>query len=87
MCAFFCNDSEEEGSEKGRVSGVSSRPEDPPDLILSIGKCNECEFFGLDSDQDVCTSLVSLFLLVSTPVVAVCEIMERRCAEQEVGQI
>ena len=27
------------------------------ELILSSSMCNECEFFGFDSDEDVCLSL------------------------------
>ena len=69
-CLIFCNDSEEEGLEIGKVLGVPCRPGDSLELILSSSMCHECEFCGLDSDEDGCLSLVSV---VSSLVVASCD--------------
>ena len=40
------------------MSCVLGSSEASPELILSRSMCNECEFFGLDSDEDVCLSLL-----------------------------
>ena len=37
---------------------MSSHPEASLELVLSSPMCNVCEFFGLDSDEEVCRSLV-----------------------------
>ena len=44
-----------------------SRTEASPELRLSSTMCKECEFFGLDSDEDV---WLSLFSKASIPEVA-----------------
>ena len=76
VSVFVYFDSEEEGSGNVEVLGVSSHLEASLELILSDSMCNECEFFGLDSDEDVCLSLVSV---VSSPLVASCD--SARCGE------
>ena len=58
------------GREMCRCFGVSSHREASLELILSDSMCNECEFFGLDSDEDVCLLLV---FVVSSPLVASCD--------------
>ena len=70
MSVFNYFDSEEEGSGNVQVFGVSSHREASLELILSDSMCNECEFFGLDSDEDVCLLLV---FVVSSPLVASCD--------------
>ena len=35
---------------------MSRSPEASLQLILSSSMCNECEFFGLGSDEEVCVS-------------------------------
>ena len=50
---FFHVDSDEEGSENGAVSGALRRPGASHELIESSSLFHECEFFGLDSDEDV----------------------------------
>ena len=52
------------------MSRVPSRLMASLDLILSSSLCNECEFFGLGSDEGVCVFL--LFLCVSSLVLALC---------------
>ena len=63
-------------SEIEEVLGVPGHTEPSLELILSSSICNECEFFGLNSDEDVCLSVSA----VSSVVVSSCD--SANCAEE-----
>ena len=77
QCKLFAIDSWEERSKHGEVLGVPSQSEASPELLLSSWMCNECEFYGADSDDDLCLPLASM---VSSLVVVSCG--AEKCVEE-----
>ena len=58
----FCFYSEEVRSKNVEVLGALGRLEASLELTLSSTMCSACEFFGLDSDDDVCLSGLALWM-------------------------